>query len=141
MDARNWQFLDKVQGQGFSVVPTQYIFQDEDPFDGISYYRLKQVDYNDDSEYSSIISLTYYANKRVSIFPNPVESILSWKMNDGNRLPQGKFHIHVFTTTGHFLFDKETDSNQIDVSHLQKGLYIIRIKNAFQQEVYRFMKE
>lgn len=49
-DAINYEFLTNVSGAGNSNVPVQYTAIDEEPFNGINYYRLTQTDFNGTKE-------------------------------------------------------------------------------------------
>ena len=45
---------------------------DTEPFSGVSYYRLKQVDFSGDHSYSSIVAVVNNDDsKQVIIYPNP----------------------------------------------------------------------
>ncbi|PCI99861.1 MAG: hypothetical protein COB15_03490 [Flavobacteriales bacterium] len=55
-DAVNFFELTIVQGAGNSSVINYYSAIDSDPASGVSYYRLKQVDFNGDVEYHQLVS-------------------------------------------------------------------------------------
>ena len=46
--------IGNVQGKGNSVVSQAYSFSDVSPLNGISYYRLKQVDFSGEFDYSAV---------------------------------------------------------------------------------------
>lgn len=77
-----------IKGNGNSNSNVNYEFVDRKVPEGISYYRLKQIDYNGESHiYNSIISKPCKSSKQPVLFnvwPNP---------NSGN------FHINVYNTT------------------------------------------
>ncbi|HLC83360.1 MAG TPA: T9SS type A sorting domain-containing protein, partial [Bacteroidia bacterium] len=58
---------------GNSTSQLNYSFMDNNPSDGMSYYRLKQIDFNGAFEYHSIISVDFEVknNIRFVVFPNP----------------------------------------------------------------------
>lgn len=56
-NAVNFIPIGRVYGNGNSSVIQQYNFQDLEPNNGVAYYRLKQVDFNGDVDYSSIIAM------------------------------------------------------------------------------------
>jgi len=45
-------------GNGYSLVTQYYTFTDNSPFNGSSYYRLKQVDKNGEFNYYNIVQVT-----------------------------------------------------------------------------------
>jgi len=52
-----WENIGFVEGEGTTTSTTRYEFVDENPLTGISYYRLKQVDFDDKFEYSDKVSV------------------------------------------------------------------------------------
>lgn len=74
-DGRNYSLfmrIDSKADNGNSSDKLSYFAADEDPINGISYYRLKQVDLDRTYKYSSIISINYLSKEStVSFFPNP----------------------------------------------------------------------
>lgn len=69
----DFEILTTVEGHGTSYVPITYSSIDKYPYAGISYYRLKQTDYNGKSQYSNTVSIKRSESKfeQVSIYPNP----------------------------------------------------------------------
>ncbi len=60
---------------GNSNSTLNYSLVDSEPYLGASYYRLKQVDFNGDFNYSSIVSVSLTSDSEISfsIYPNPIE--------------------------------------------------------------------
>ena len=54
----------------------EYFDEDYEPIEGISYYRLKQTDFDEDFEYFNIVPIRYKRNNTgkgvISLFPNPI---------------------------------------------------------------------
>lgn len=74
-DAKSWEVLNVVSGAGNSNVFIEYFDSDYSPFKGVSYYRLKQTDFDGNYSYSSIVPVKYVRNNidgSISLFPNPV---------------------------------------------------------------------
>ena len=64
-----------VEGKGTTQELNRYAAVDENPYGGLSYYRLKQTDFNGDFTYSKIVSVTREHSPEgveVVAFPNPV---------------------------------------------------------------------
>lgn len=70
--------LGSVDGAGTSSSPHDYQFEDTDPILSLVYYRLKQVDFSGEFEYSSIVSLDFTGaeggSNRLVVSPNPVST-------------------------------------------------------------------
>ena len=72
MDGENWNTLYTCNGAGTSTKVHNYLFTDEEPFNGTNYYRLKQTDFNGDFAYSKIESVELKNDSVTFItYPNP----------------------------------------------------------------------
>jgi len=72
-DGSTFEEVSKTDGQGSSSSMHEYMDTDYNPYEGVSYYRLKQTDFNGVFVYSNIVPVEYHANGDFgfSIFPNP----------------------------------------------------------------------
>ncbi len=74
-DGKSFESLGRIEGMGTSLIRNDYEFNDEKPLDGLSYYRLKQVDFDGTFSYSPIESLNnaqvVLTSDDVNLFPNP----------------------------------------------------------------------
>ena len=74
-DGFNFEFVAKVPGAGRSTTLKKYVAQDEKPYQGVSYYRLKQTDYDGKFKYSKIIVVDFLnADLGLRIYPNPTNA-------------------------------------------------------------------
>lgn len=64
----------KVKGMGTKATETSYSSRDTAPFKGISYYRLKQTDFDGRFSYSNVVSVSIDGTDLWSVFPNPADS-------------------------------------------------------------------
>lgn len=68
----DFEEVGEVAGQGNSSIKNQYSFTDFRPKNGVSYYRLRQTDYNGESEYFEVKSVNIQKGEFVSnVYPNP----------------------------------------------------------------------
>lgn len=77
LDTKNWEEIIFVSGATNSNQIIEYFDIDHNPIEGLSYYRLKQTDFNDDHTYSNIVPVKFVNPNnlyegRISLFPNPV---------------------------------------------------------------------
>lgn len=75
VDAKTWETVHTVNGAGNSNQIIEYTETDFNPLSGISYYRLKQTDFDGRFEYFNIVPVKYSSSDEdddLSIFPNPV---------------------------------------------------------------------
>jgi len=73
-DGREWEEVSKVNGAGDSEEINSYSIIDESPLRGVSYYRLKQTDYDGTFTYSEVRSINFQNEVQIEIYPNPVAS-------------------------------------------------------------------
>lgn len=69
----DFETLTFIKGAGNSTSHLKYFTVDDNPFSGLSYYRLKQVDFDKTFSYSQIQSVQFDTYKKFSIYPNPNE--------------------------------------------------------------------
>lgn len=123
-DGFDWESIGVVKGAGNSASPKFYSFIDPKPSNNILYYRLKQNDFNGESETSRMISVN--ACKQTSdivVYPNPAtdEIIIAGENITEYRL------LDPFGTE---LTGKNVDSEadlKVKISHLEKGVYFLKI--------------
>lgn len=75
-DAVNFTPIETVDGAGNSNSILFYKTMDEEPLEGLSYYRLKQTDFDGEFEYSDIRVVNFLkpgSNQDWLVFPNPSE--------------------------------------------------------------------
>ncbi|MCF8297340.1 MAG: T9SS type A sorting domain-containing protein [Saprospiraceae bacterium] len=74
-DAENFEIVKTVEGSGNSNEILKYSEIDDSPLNGISYYRLKQTDFNGDYTYSEIVAVENTSDnlslKIQNIYSNP----------------------------------------------------------------------
>lgn len=119
-DGISWERIGWQVGQGTTTSPHSYIYKDTKPLLGTSYYRLKQVDFDGNFEYSSAVSLRYIPTV-VEISPNPVKGIFQV-----NGISQGTYQIQ--DAKGRIIQSGNMKNNlSIDISQEAKGVYFISI--------------
>lgn len=76
--------IRKITGAGNSTQSLAYTAIDHSPFDGISYYRLKQTNYDGRSSYSRIIKEEFKNTKDfiLGIYPNPFSNATTFHTNE-----------------------------------------------------------
>lgn len=114
VDGINFEEIGKVAGQGNSSTKNSYEFTDFRPRSGVSYYRLKQTDFNGDSETFEVKSVNIQKGELVSsVYPNP--AIL-------NRTTVFIEHTNSIVTLnvrnllGQLVFTKDIDASANDIS-------------------------
>jgi hypothetical protein len=72
----SWEEVTQVKGAGNSSSMLFYSSIDDSPFNGTSYYRIKQVDFNGHYSFSSIRTVNFDRLENLSgnIYPNPTQN-------------------------------------------------------------------
>jgi hypothetical protein len=71
-DGTNFSALTTVHGKGNSTTNTAYNYSDNEPLHGISYYRLKQFDFDGTSHTFNTVTVSMETVTDIRIYPNPV---------------------------------------------------------------------
>ncbi len=131
-DGVHFTTLQSVTGVGNSTLQHNYVVFDNTPFDGITYYRLQQIDNDGKTTVSNVVSVNM--NNAVinyfSVFPNPVNDQLTLNVNAKN---DQKATIVITDIFGRILQTKTlqlTKGNQLQrlaISQLAAGNYNVTI--------------
>ena len=126
-NGRNFEEIGQVLGNRTTALTNQYRFLETQIANGISYYRLKQVDLDGKYAYSSIIAIDTKNAGELKFFPNPVQSQLTMELPD---LSLKVVNVQIVNSSGQQMFlQKNTKTNNgkvvIDVSKLPAGIYQI----------------
>ena len=136
-DGENWSNIGTVEGNGNTFSITNYEFVDNSPAQGVNIYRLKQVDWNGDFEYSITKTVLWggeSSKNSVQIFPNPSASTIQVS---GVENPK----VTVYNMAGVVMLQSE-NTNRMDLQELLKGVYFIHVQDAAGEvSRIRFIKE
>lgn len=72
LNGREWTSIAEVGGAGDSHIRSDYRFVDYNPIPGISYYRLRQTDFDGKFEVFNASAVFYEPGNLFKVFPNPV---------------------------------------------------------------------
>src|SRR6185436_10930876 len=107
LTGRNFEKIGFIKGNGTTISISEYKFRDDKIENNIYYYRLKQVDFNGDSEYSGIIAIHRNSADETGIefiYPNPLSDKLNILLN---KKYDGPLSIILFDINGKKVFSKE----------------------------------
>jgi len=145
--------VGEISGRGWTDEVTEYNFQDDDlPLAGGNlFYRLKQVDFNGNYEYSEIVGVrlpTVQFTKGVwRAYPNPViGSTLNIELMDISKYNDEKVALRVMSSTFSFSEMEFHDLYELNetvsslFTKIPTGLYILEIKWGISVERIKVMK-
>lgn len=137
-DLINFKTLGKTQGNGTTVLAQTYSYTIES--EEYRYYRLKQVDYNNEFEYSKIVVNNCFTPNTSSTYIYPTMGNNSFYLSHDFTTEEEKVSVEIINITGQLITSKEYDvynSNEsIDLSSSSDGTYIAKIRtNTFNKSV------
>jgi hypothetical protein len=123
--------IGEVEGSGNSNQTKFYNFIDKSPITGAKYYRLKQIDYNGEFEYSPVISIIELGSKiELIAYPNPVVSGQNLVLNLLNEDYEESL-IEIYSQKGEKVLSQKSEQRiqQIHTEKLTKGTYTVVYTN------------
>jgi hypothetical protein len=139
-DGINFEFVAKVPGAGNSNTLIKYFTRDKKPFSGLSFYRLKQTDFDGQFKYSKIIAVNCKDKilKGVRIYPNPVTSELTIEI-PGN---METVNFEILSSTGAVVYKGNLKQKKtVQTSNFTSGIYLIKVSNEYTSEFKRVIKK
>ncbi|MCF2487102.1 T9SS type A sorting domain-containing protein [Dyadobacter sp. CY347] len=125
----SFQKIGFVEGNGDANEENNYSFTDPNP-GTITYYRLKQIDFDGTFEHSKIIALRN-GQGTAKVYPNPSRGTLHIESKDKNQ-PYSIRNVQGFSV----IESSVLPSKPLDMSSLQNGLYLITVgKEVFKVAV------
>jgi hypothetical protein len=133
VNGTDWELIATVQGAGTTSLEQRYSVDDNDPYMGLSYYRLKQTDFDGLYSYSPIRSVDISGPEptQITIYPNPTSSHITIRGSEGE-LKQ----ILVLNAVGQDITSLTNLSGTsgsgriIDMTNLSPGIYFIKTKST-----------
>jgi hypothetical protein len=117
-DGIEYESIMEINGAGTTSASSSYEYTDVTPLQNISYYRLKQTDFDKKSSYSKVIAININAIHEFVMYPNPVSM--------GGVVTLNKKDTYVISNNLGAIVLKVTEVTQIDISTLAQGVYIVR---------------
>jgi len=117
-----------VAGIGTSLELQNYQWIDENPITDTNYYRLKQLDFDGQYEYSQMLAIDFGILERNSlqIFPNPTTDILNIQLTDEESLES----IVLFDIHSKVVWQTQAAVTQLSLADLPEGIYFLQLKTA-----------
>lgn len=122
--------IGEVSAGSSSEATHRYAFTDTKPFKGKNYYRIRQFDYDGNSDYSPIRILSFTGILSVvRVWPNPVNGVLNIQLPPEEI---DKVTLTLYNSTGQIVLSRDYEarmlSGTIDVSHMDPGLYSLLVE-------------
>jgi len=129
IDGEIWEYVSTLPGAGNSSQQLYYEKNDNHPHQGISYYKLKQVDFDGNYSYSEVRKVNLTNSNDFTIYPNPANSqvVITGMTTDLE-------YLRIVNSLGQ---DVTTDADikvidnfelHVNLINLPQGLYFFKVK-------------
>lgn len=126
-----------VEGMGNYTGKMDYSFNDYEVKSGVNYYyRLKQIDFDGEFDFSKIVMarLNGISNKLIEVYPVPSSSRIF--INSSEEI----LNAEVFDMTGKKLSTSYL-KNEVDISNLPQGVYLLQVRTATNSQTVKIIRE
>jgi len=125
--------IGRVEGEGSSSEYSKYSYIDQNVEPGVMYYyRLKQIDFDGNFDYSEIRSAKIEDNARtqISVFPNPANDKVTIEYRGETT---SAVELGLFSITGQMVLSEKInigDSHKVElnIDFLENGIYLLQSK-------------
>lgn len=135
-----WEFVTEVEGAGDSSTKIDYETIDQRPYLGLSYYRLKQTDFNGDYSYSDIVSVFLEGPSELIVYPNP-SSGGQFSINLEGLREEDVQLVDVSGRKVAYSLHASDQGTVIDVSEVPVGVYFLNVLTSGQSLSHRVLIE
>ena len=135
--------IGQVNGNGNSNVPIEYNFIDKNPVNGISYYRLAQLDFDGKIKYSKIADAHFDESSNNKILSKIIQNSQEIELSISQIIERTL--ISLIDVTGKVIYKSEINpSNEnskikIPITNISKGIYLIALQSENKREVTKFI--
>lgn len=135
-DGIHFEDIGIVDGEGNSTQLLTYQLLDDKPLSGISFYRLKQTDFDGKFTYSQTVSISNVnvTDETFTLFPNPANQYINIRGNNFSEesLEVGLYKAELMDMSGKVMKSIQVTGieQQMDVSQLPAGICFMRILPA-----------
>ncbi len=145
LDGKNWSKIAFVEGYGNSNSPKNYASNDAvDGMNGTISYRLKQIDRDGTTEYSSIVMVTIADANAVSItdaYPNPFNptTTINFTLTESANVRLSLFDVtgrEVSTVLDNASLSAGVHAQTINADGLPSGRYMVVLQTPAARSVY-----
>jgi hypothetical protein len=134
-DALNYTAIGTVDGAGNSNSSRSYQFTDVQPLQGVSYYRLRQTDFNGTTEVfdPAVVNFNAASAQGVSMFPNPAVDYAHIMLQSE---ASGNGTIRITDLSGRVVFEQNVSIKSgvqpftLETRNLSMGTYLVSVSMA-----------
>lgn len=123
--------IGEVSGRGTVNGNSDYQFKDENPLEGMNYYRLKQIDHDGQFTYSEVRIVQVSEVETIHLYPNPANKEFTIKV-----FGEGPASLQVTNALGQVVLIKNIQLEEVSVVNIEtlpEGIYVLKITTGEQR--------
>jgi hypothetical protein len=131
-DGSSFAEIGRRNGAGNSSSTLYYSLIDNKPLKGISYYRLRQVDFDGVESYSDVVAVSFLEPNVLTVYPNPAQSEVQCSFNAA---AAGEVIIEMIDALGKTVLSQKVKVSkglnvitELDIQFVPRGVYIMQVK-------------
>ena len=136
---QQFEYVATIPAAGNSNQILYYLIEDPEPYQGISYYRLSEFDFDGEMGYSEVRAVVINDNDLdILIYPNPTDA--PFMLTFFNVNSENLFQLRLIDEVGRLVENwngasfSSASPLQINLNHLSKGSYILQV--IFEEKIY-----
>ncbi len=131
----NFEAIDELNGAGTTIEYLSYEYQDENPMNGVNYYRLRMIDFAGESTFSPVTTIEFESlDAEIKLFPNPVVDYVSINFSQSTSAS-----VTIYNLSGQIIRQMSTSNYDnkliIETNDLESGQYFINIQTSNNQMI------
>lgn len=144
-NGEDWESIIITDGAGYSSEEIKYLETDFRPYTALSYYRLKQTDYDGAFSYSETVAVNRNIETEFLVYPNPNTSGGPINILLPNEISNQNIDIIFRDISGKVIFSASVSDNNVKnsivlnpESNFSIGTYVISViseNNAYHQKI------
>jgi Secretion system C-terminal sorting domain len=130
-EQKTWLVIGTVQGAGNSMLAHSYTYTDRLPIESNSFYRLKQTDFDGNTNYGNIIQVKNCGeddSHNLTLYPNPSSNGKFELLYTGDKSQFSS--IEIFNALGEKVYGSSNLQTAFDLSDKSSGVYFVQVHSS-----------
>lgn len=139
-DGEAWKDVTIVKGAGTRNFRTDYETTDGLPYSGVSYYRLKQTDFDEQFSYSPVRRVELSTEFQLKVYPNPSSG--TFTVSTGFEITLD--NIRLINSVGQTIpiqLQSDQSSTTLTSQSIAPGIYILQVSKGYWRQSVRVVIE
>ena len=141
-DGQDFEEIGQIQGAGTSFIPQSYELLDPQPYQGLNYYRLRQVDFDGTTTYSKMVSVVFEGQGwGVQVFPSLTQDFVNIRLDQAS---DQRGEVRIYDLNGKLRHRQVLESGSLglglNISHLNAGHFVVQIERQIGTTTHRIVK-